>query len=496
MPNEGVNEMGTKIYRFTKKCKCCGLEFQTNSPQKLFCDREHYLPCPVCGKPVLKKDRDFTRPAVCCSVECTVKKNQMNLPMRKCAICGEMFKVHSGIATICEKEHHIPCSICGKDMIVTKEMWHAKIDTCSAECRKEKTRRLCQQKYGVDHPMQNSEVQSHHRASMKSKYGVEFALQKKEFLDAACQTNMDRFGTRFACLRPECREKSPASLISSENARYGQMLLNMQFDVQYEKMIDSRLFDLYLPEIKTVFEIDPTYTHNAYGNHWDGALDKNYHKMKTGIAEKAGLRCIHVFEWDATEKILNLVRKRTQLGARKCEIREVDSSTCNQFLDKYHLQGSVYNQKFRYGLFYKNTLVQVMTFGKARYAKDCDIELIRLCSDPRYNIIGGAERLFKHAITDHPEWEKVLSYCDRAKFRGDVYTKLGMAKIRETPPQAVWSKGKNKITSSYLRQQGFDRIFKTNYGKGTSNEQLMLENGWLPVYDCGQAVYLFERSKV
>ena len=33
--------------------------------------------------------------------------------------------------------------------------------------------------------------------------------------------------------------------------------------------------------------------------------------------------------------------------------------------------------------------------------------------------------------------------------------------------------------------------FGTNYGKGTSNEQLMLDNGWLPVYDCGQAVYEF-----
>ena len=30
----------------------------------------------------------------------------------------------------------------------------------------------------------------------------------------------------------------------------------------------------------------------------------------------------------------------------------------------------------------------------------------------------------------------------------------------------------------------------TNYRKGTSNEQLMIDYGWLPVYDCGQAIYL------
>lgn len=32
--------------------------------------------------------------------------------------------------------------------------------------------------------------------------------------------------------------------------------------------------------------------------------------------------------------------------------------------------------------------------------------------------------------------------------------------------------------------------FHTNYRKGTSNEQLMIDYGWLPVYDCGQAIYL------
>ena len=49
------------------------------------------------------------------------------------------------------------------------------------------------------------------------------------------------------------------------------------------------------------------------------------------------------------------------------------------------------------------------------------------------------------------------------------------------------------ITDNLLRQQGFDRllgdIFGT-YGKGTSNEELMLEHGFVEIYDCGQAVYI------
>ena len=61
-----------------------------------------------------------------------------------------------------------------------------------------------------------------------------------------------------------------------------------------------------------------------------------------------------------------------------------------------------------------------------------------------------------------------------------------------TPPQEVWSKGKEYITANLLRARGYDQLFGTQYGKGSSNEELMLKSGWLPVYDCGQYVYVFE----
>ena len=48
---------------------------------------------------------------------------------------------------------------------------------------------------------------------------------------------------------------------------------------------------------------------------------------------------------------------------------------------------------------------------------------------------------------------------------------------------------KMHITDNLLRQRGFDQLFNTSYGKGTSNEQLMLDNGFVEIYDAGQAVY-------
>lgn len=53
-------------------------------------------------------------------------------------------------------------------------------------------------------------------------------------------------------------------------------------------------------------------------------------------------------------------------------------------------------------------------------------------------------------------------------------------------PSCNWSKGKEKITNNLLLQRGYDQLFNANYGKGTSNRSLMIQNGWVEVYDCGQ----------
>lgn len=94
----------------------------------------------------------------------------------------------------------------------------------------------------------------------------------------------------------------------------------------------------------------------------------------------------------------------------------------------------------------------------------------------------------------------VISYCDVSKFTGDVYERLGFNLKQQTRPQKVWTEnnykyGNNRyITDNLLRQQGYDRLFNTSYGKGTDNEQLMIEHGWLPVYDCGQKVFEWQKK--
>ena len=48
------------------------------------------------------------------------------------------------------------------------------------------------------------------------------------------------------------------------------------------------------------------------------------------------------------------------------------------------------------------------------------------------------------------------------------------------------------ITDNLLRQRSYDQLFKTNYDKGTSNKELMLKNGFVEIYDCGQSTYRYD----
>ena len=129
-----------------------------------------------------------------------------------------------------------------------------------------------------------------------------------------------------------------------------------------------------------------------------------------------------------------------------------------------------------------------MTFDKPRYDKNYEYEIIRYCYNK--NIVGGSEKLFKYFIDKyHPK--SIISYCDNSKFTGGVYTRLGFKLDNYGQPARHWYniKTKKHITNNLLVKHGFDHLFGTNYGKGTSNEELMIENDFVEIYDAGQSRY-------
>ena len=194
-------------------------------------------------------------------------------------------------------------------------------------------------------------------------------------------------------------------------------------------------------------------------------------------------------------KIVNLLKSRETVYARKCKIGGVSLEDTTKFLNENHLQGSCRFQEVRIGLYYESKLISLMTFGRPRYNKNYEYELLRYATTK--NVVGGAERLFKYFVSKvHPN--SIISYCDRSKFLGKVYERIGFdIDSRTTVPSCHWYNPKTgrHLTDNLVRQRGFDQIFGTNYGKGTSNRELLINEGFLPVYDCGQSVYLWRNKQ-
>lgn len=482
---------------YAKVCKLCGKSFSSRSPRGEICDDTHYKPCPVCGKQVaLKRGREYEPPRTC-SIECRRKLRESTMvakygvgsPLTIPEVRAKGVQAATSASANAKRAETCKCRYGSDNPMKCTEVAKRSADVrrLNLDTTNHKIKQAFLSKYGVDNPMKVPEFVDKIADTMLDRYGVKAAAQLPAFRHKMEQTCKDKYGVPFALLKPEVVNQH----ISKVNEAIGQKLESHGFRVEYEHRIDTKSFDLYLPQISTVIEIDPTYTHNALGNHWDKeGLPSDYHLSKTMLAESQGLRCVHIFDWEDENKVINSLRAGLSIGARQCEILEL--APVPDFLNTYHIQNSCNGQTVWLGLMFQGELVQVMTFGKPRYTKKYEWELLRLCTRTPYRVVGGASKLFKY-FRSHYNPKSVISYCDYSKFTGKVYEELGMTLDHISEPQKVWCKGRNKVTSNLLRARGYDQLFNTSYGKGTDNESLMIENGWLPVYDCGQKVYTWTR---
>ena len=530
------------IYR--KMCKLCGKEFETKSYQKSYCDDSHYTNCVICNKLFIlpihayKKDiKNLTCSSYCAHVKSrktSVLKYGKDFNNTTKAKQTRFKRYGSYESKESAEKRKLTCKTkFGRgttfDIEKTKQ---TKLERYGNENynNREKAKNTCIDKYDVDNVSKSDIVKNKIKESINEKYGSDYMFSSDYFKnkskdtklakygyenftnsekakqtklkkygysfcdpDRAKQTLLIKYGVPYYVMTENCRKLNHQT-ISKSNINLGEQLKQLGYNVEYEYHINRYSYDIRINDI--LIEIDPTYTHNSYKTPYNeglGGKDKNYHLIKSETANNHGYRCIHVFDWDNKNILINLFCNKTIIFARKCKLKILNDEDLTDFLLAYHLQGTCLNQIVKLGLYYKDELVQVMTFGKPRYNKNYEWELLRLCTKFEYKVVGGSEKLFKYFIKNYNP-KSIISYCDLAKFTGDVYIRLGFNHKNNTGPAKHWSYYNKHITDNLLRQRGYDQLFGANYGKGTSNEQLMLENGWLPVYDCGQSVYVWNKE--
>lgn len=377
-------------------------------------------------------------------------------------------------------------AVLAKRYATNRERYGGDSPFCSDAVR-QKASQTVLSRYGVENVGQIESVKQKIKdSSVKHFGGVGFA--SSELAEKTVNTMMNKYGVRYACLLPQCYGKRTGSN-SKPNLAFEQLLNENDIGYSREFVIGKYRYDFKVGNI--LIEVDPSYSHNStcgYKNCRE-PLDKHYHLDKSAVAEGAGFRCIHIFDWDDLFKIVDLLKPRRKVYARQCEVSVVDSVTECDYLCKHHLQNYV-KSSVSLGLFYNGELVSLMSFGKPRYNNKYEFELLRYCS--HFNVIGGAQRLFTHFLREYNP-NSIISYCDRSKFVGSVYKELGFVSEGVREPSRHWynSQSRRHITDNLLRQRGFDQLFGTNFGKGTSNSQLMLQSGFVEIYDCGQEKYTY-----
>ena len=382
-------------------------------------------------------------------------------------------------------------------------------------------------KYGVDNPYKAQEIKDKIRDTTKARYGVDYPTQNPNVMDKINNRRIEHYGkdnlnnwrkghqTRIAncgsleqsyleagkkqratCLERygyECLLSSPyysthfKKKNSQPNIEFAELLKKNNIDYTQEFVIGTKSYDFKVGNI--LIEINPTITHNLSFSPYGNVKSPNYHKDKTLLAKENGYRCIHVWDWDDKEKVVKLLLNRDSIYARKCELQEIAKDEAVNFINTYHIQGYA-KDSIRIGLCYNNEIVSIMTFGKPRYNKNYEYEIIRYCSS--YNVIGGAEKLFSYFVKKYNP-KSVISYCDYSKFSGDVYDRLGFT-YTTTRLSKHWYniKTNRHILDSLLRSRGFDQLLGEEYecyGKGTDNATLMKEHGFFDVMDAGQGIY-------
>lgn len=253
-------------------------------------------------------------------------------------------------------------------------------------------------------------------------------------------------------------------------------------------IIGRNELDIYLPEINLAFEFN--------GNYWhcDIFKDKYYHQSKTIDCAKQGIRLVHIFEYEWRDEnkkprlknyIKTLVNNENSIKiyARNCKLVEVISSEAYKFEELHHLQGKGASS-INVGLEFDNKLIGLMTFGKPRFNSNYEYELIRLCYDSEYQVIGGSERMFKHFISEYKP-KSIISYCDLSKFNGKVYQYLGFNTTLNsiTEPSYVWVCG-DVCLSRYQTQK--HKLIEQGLGTEDETEnEIMEDNDYIKIYDCG-----------
>ena len=268
---------------------------------------------------------------------------------------------------------------------------------------------------------------------------------------------------------------------------------NIHFILNDRTVLQPRELDFYLPDHNLAIEVNGLWWHSDnYG--WP----KNGHLFKTLKCNEQNIHLLHFWEFEINDKfdivtsiINNFININQTIYARKCQIVSID---CKEFISTNHINGNAAAQYY-YALKYNNEIVAAMSFGRPRYSKQAEYELIRYVNKQGINVVGGASKLLKHFIKQiNPN--SIISYSDKRLFSGNMYNKMGFNKLHTSKPNYHYFKeGTYKLMSRVKFQKHKLNKILAIFDTNASEWNNMKNNGYNRVWDCGTDVWILKKGQ-
>jgi hypothetical protein len=362
-------------------------------------------------------------------------------------------------------------------------------------------------RYGVDHPRKIKSITEKASATLKQNHYSTYAYEKIHDVDWLTEQNKngksiseiaDMLNISSSNL---CKyfhkhgieiKKHFRSVMEKDISDY---IISHNIDVIHNdrKVLHPYEVDILIPSCNVGIELNGAYYHSERQG-----KTSEYHLNKTMLANHKNLLLLQFFDWEVftkreviLDKINHVIGLNKKVGARTLTVVGLTKKEAASFFEKNHLQGKC-GHSVAFGLANADgTILAAMSFGKSRYDKKYNWELLRFACADGIAVTGGASKLLKYFIKNNcTSGTSIVSYCNRRWSIGNLYTTLGFNYIKSSKPGYYYIKRNGEYAGTRLQFQKHMLADKLPiFDKSLSESDNMSANGYTKVWDCGQLVY-------
>lgn len=317
----------------------------------------------------------------------------------------------------------------------------------------------------------------------------EVTMHSNRLVSVACKGCGNMFETTIynwvnglVCFCEDCRKRQYSKAEKELSSTIKSWGINV---VEESNILGDYSLDIYIPSKSIAVEYNGLYWHSDAVR-----KDSNYHYKKYKLCEERGIQLIYVWEDDYINKreiVLNLLRNKLGLSnnrkvdARNCLVCQEEYKDVKEFLEKYHIQGSVKGSL--YISLRESIDSDIVALGVFQDKGSGVVLLSRYCTS--CNVRGGFTKVLS-VLKDVFGFTVVETFSDNGVSDGSLYKNSGFIKTGILKPDYSYLVEGRRVHKFNYRKERFKNDKNLLYKDGLTESELALLNSIPRVWDAGK----------